>query len=1668
MHIGSWKDETIDTSQIKNSVPETAVARYQKGETCLGISGSGKDHLRGDKELIEKILGKDASQNDLHQAFNLLALGLNPVDILKVKAEIDAAAKAAGDEATDDTPGTASDDTNKSKFQERSPPSEYSGYYPGVADKKGQLDAQVSKLCDYIKNSPDNARKNSLIRGIRNELDGLIDPMALQGFNAVSNEGEELLDAAKLDTAKKALTEAIQKRYPDELNQLRLLIDDIPLNLTAFESGPNYLLHNYDRPEIDVMVDAEGNLEENKRKLEVNTRNQISQEHYEEIAKEKWEEALKKAQLRQKTGANSRTALDVSWSPPKSFSIVHAMTKNEELKKAMERMLEESVDETLAQMEGDAQRRVRGWKRNENGSIIKDAYGNKVRLDEDTHTGNMLYAKFMHTTNRPTELKYDEDLFDRLQKAGLKPRREGDNISIIDADDGHRKQYVRDMQLHMHTPIMNLTYDEDAKQWYPLQKNEMIKKMPYYQAIASQKLASKLEEAGFKIERAGKRWEIDSFARPSGREVIERFSKPTANVMKYKSEYNLINTDDRININKKIRQNKEEGVNDEETLQALWAAQFNELDMQELDAIYEDQEIGANKNYGYAERNQFPNRNKKGLSQAEKRKTLTEVSIDDMLDTEGFRSAAFNPQDIIAGAIHRGVTVPPEEIEAEFNKRVENGDIIERDHIGGERYCTTPELVQEEGKLTSLVTDMISDKSVRPSMEKEFKEATGEDGFTPGRFPEGEYTPSQLNTLDGVRNSQHQVIYVRGNAGTGKTTVGVQLAHSLRMSGKQIHPIAVYNPVRKQLKKDGYGEVLLTDLDGNMIPVWNEEEDRYQPKTLPLKTVRGKAGMEEDDEEQVVKEENGAKTARQYYKKLYAEAGIPIPKGIRNILEMRDIPQPRTVTSMLNAYEDYEANDEQRKRSRKRREKAEAFEEEMRGQVLFVDEAGQLGTVQAVKIMEMAKKLDMHVILVGDPKQHGSVTRGNVLDALEQYTPIKPHHMTDIRRQKGALRDICGHLADREYSIAFRRLDDDLNGVVALADPNERKEAFAQDAMESIKKGEEPMLIVPGHDSGGDINQRLREKLGALRDEDDPDKPYRLKTGKRKGQIPIDLEKEVPVTLLEKNYTNDADNNALMQASDLSDRNIIVRFNQNIKKTDTLDERYEGKWPDGTSKIIHAKKGAITRATIAKIEDIVTTTKRNEQGEEIKETHLILECKAKPNPKRYNISEGPIYRSIDLDTLLSINHSRLNSLRINKLCEHLASDEVSDEERKALTDSIKTLLGDALKDTLDLTQADDSKDLLAKPIKKLGADTKSKSEASTTNTVETFLDRLARQMGKKYPLEDYEIDDDNIRKKRDENSPITLYKENSDVKVAPGDRVVLDQSMMIGKKADMDLHDRRRQFLNGDSFMVKDIRQDKQGNNVIVLAYGANGEYILNPTMDPTHSHFSVRHYVSSYGAQSSTANRGPCMVYHEGKTTRKKGKGNLYTDLTRAAGNGTLGPDGKNNHLRVFTSSTEALIEDAKSHSNSYGALDVIYDLGNGINYHNIETSEKRKEIEEKLHHFGLDKLREMNRHINSRMKRPKADIIAITETVDPTQPKYKQKKLCNEDEQKRMLEVAGAPTMKRIKEVFDHQTQALYNLEILRKMVKEEIKRKEQREAEIVERHMQAEEQEKKFGHG
>jgi ATP-dependent exoDNAse (exonuclease V) alpha subunit len=160
----------------------------------------------------------------------------------------------------------------------------------------------------------------------------------------------------------------------------------------------------------------------------------------------------------------------------------------------------------------------------------------------------------------------------------------------------------------------------------------------------------------------------------------------------------------------------------------------------------------------------------------------------------------------------------------------------------------------------------------------------------------------------------------------------------------------------------------------------------------------------------------------------------------------------------------------------------EKLQSGIRGQVIWIDEAGLLSSRTTARLFEVAERLDARVILSGDRRQHGSVERGAVLRLLEEEAGVVPVEIREIRRQTGEYRDAVRALSIGRIEEGVRRLDR-LGWIREVAD-GERYQMLAKDYVSATTGGKSALVVSPTHLEGEWITDEIRgelKRLGQLR-----------------------------------------------------------------------------------------------------------------------------------------------------------------------------------------------------------------------------------------------------------------------------------------------------------------------------------------------------------------------------------------------------------------------------------------------------------------------------------------------------------------------------------------------------------------------------------------------------------
>ncbi|MGN7822916.1 MobF family relaxase [Chitinophaga sp. 22536] len=214
------------------------------------------------------------------------------------------------------------------------------------------------------------------------------------------------------------------------------------------------------------------------------------------------------------TKENRTIGYDINFHASKSVSILYALSKDDHILKAFE----QSVLETMKEIEADAQTRVR----------IHGA-------DTDRKTGELLWAGFTHQTARPVN--------------GLP-----------------------DPHLHAHCFVINATWDGVENKVKACQFREIQRDMPYYQARFHKRLADKLQELGYGVRKTDKAFEVEGVPK----EIIAHFSKRTNQIGQIAKEKGITDAKKLDELGARTRAAKQKGHSMAE-LKAAWKTEMRAI-----------------------------------------------------------------------------------------------------------------------------------------------------------------------------------------------------------------------------------------------------------------------------------------------------------------------------------------------------------------------------------------------------------------------------------------------------------------------------------------------------------------------------------------------------------------------------------------------------------------------------------------------------------------------------------------------------------------------------------------------------------------------------------------------------------------------------------------------------------------------------------------------------------------------------------------------------------------------------------------------------------------------------------------------------------------------------------------------------------------------------------
>jgi conjugative relaxase-like TrwC/TraI family protein len=153
-----------------------------------------------------------------------------------------------------------------------------------------------------------------------------------------------------------------------------------------------------------------------------------------------------------------------------------------------------------------------------------------------------------------------------------------------------------------------------------------------------------------------------------------------------------------------------------------------------------------------------------------------------------------------------------------------------------------------------------------------------------------------------------------------------------------------------------------------------------------------------------------------------------------------------------------------------------ALQKQLKGQVLWVDEAGLLGTKDMTALLRIATEQNARLILGGDEKQHSSILKGDSLRILRTVAGIIPAEVNRIYRQTHeGYRQAVEAISQGKVQEGFQALT--ALGAVQSITSDKLADTLADDYILAVKAGKTALAVSPTHEQGRAVTKAIRKRM---------------------------------------------------------------------------------------------------------------------------------------------------------------------------------------------------------------------------------------------------------------------------------------------------------------------------------------------------------------------------------------------------------------------------------------------------------------------------------------------------------------------------------------------------------------------------------------------------------------
>lgn len=155
----------------------------------------------------------------------------------------------------------------------------------------------------------------------------------------------------------------------------------------------------------------------------------------------------------------------------------------------------------------------------------------------------------------------------------------------------------------------------------------------------------------------------------------------------------------------------------------------------------------------------------------------------------------------------------------------------------------------------------------------------------------------------------------------------------------------------------------------------------------------------------------------------------------------------------------------------------EKLQESAKGARVVVDETSMLGHKDAVKLFQIAERLDLKLVLVGDQMQHGSVPRGALMRILKEYGGLRPFTLTEILRQENPEYRAAAKLLSEGRTVEGFDALERMGCVSEIGDDTDRCRRIASDYLQALDDRRSVLVVSPTHAESRAITAAIRQEL---------------------------------------------------------------------------------------------------------------------------------------------------------------------------------------------------------------------------------------------------------------------------------------------------------------------------------------------------------------------------------------------------------------------------------------------------------------------------------------------------------------------------------------------------------------------------------------------------------------